>query len=142
MKASVAAVLLIATQFGAALSFAAAEPLDCARVQFSEARSLVNLPPEVNILLGKDLSGLAGIADRGGKYNPTDVVDSTLPMRRFALAAISSRLVLVAIERGGYAHFFELWSFEQRADGWHAEQRSTVQTLPRSLQELVAGACK
>jgi len=90
----------------------------------------------VNALLGRDRAGLDGIADRDGKFNVTDVVDSKLPMRRFVLAGFNRRCALVAIERGGRGHRFEVLAFE-RADGkWRAKERWSVDPAPRSFREL------
>lgn len=56
---------------------------------FHEVRNLKELPAGVQSALGVGKSGLDGIADHGGKYNPTDVILSDLPMRRFLFAGLT-----------------------------------------------------
>jgi len=62
--------------------------------------------------LGVGRAGLEGIADAGDSFNVTDVVDTNLPNRRFTIAGISNTHLLVAIERGGRAHNFQILLFE------------------------------
>src|SRR4051795_13221381 len=54
----------------------------------SEVRTVQELPPGLQAVLGVGTPGMEGIADRNGKYNPTDDVDSGLPMRRFLVAGL------------------------------------------------------
>jgi len=51
-----------------------------------EVKSLRSLPSSLQTALGVGRLGLKGIADRNGKYNPTEAVDTDLPMRRFLVA--------------------------------------------------------
>ncbi|HTD04247.1 hypothetical protein [Undibacterium sp.] len=103
-----------------------------------ELASIEKLPAAVSNLLGANQRGLEGIANRGNKFNATDIVDSELPMRRLGFGAISSNCVLVAIEHGGYGYNVELWSFEYRGLEWHAEKRGITFRIPKSVQELVS----
>ena len=121
---------------GLSLSAAGQEYSACGRQPLTEARSLENLPAEVNSLLGRGPDGLDGIADRNGKFNVTDVVDNRLPMRRFVLAGFNDSCALVAVERGGRGHWFEVFAFERTNGKWHVEQRWSVDAMPDSLQEL------
>ena len=121
---------------GASPSAAGQEYPACGRQPLTEARSLESLPAQVKALLGRGRAGLDGIADRNGKFNVADVVDNRLPMRRFVLAGFNERCALVAVERGGRGHWFEVLAFE-RADGkWQAKERWSVHPAPDSLQEL------
>ena len=110
----------------------------CARTPLTEARSLETLPRQLNSVLGRDRGGLEGIADRNGKFNVTDVVDDKLPMRRFVLAGLSASCAIVAVERGGRAHTYEVVAFEHINARWRVAQRWSMNAAPRSLQELVA----
>ena len=65
---------------------------------------------------------LDGIADRNGKYNPTDVVDVRLPMRRFVVVGLDGDATLVAIEHGGRGWSVEVVLFKKTAveRKWHS----------------------
>jgi len=76
-----------------------------------EVRSLSALPRNLQSTLDVGRSGLDGIADRDEKFNPTDVVDSRLPMRRFLVAGLEDDSALVAIERGGLGYGVEVSLF-------------------------------
>ena len=108
----------------------------CGRQPLTEARSLESLPAQVNALLGRGHAGLEGIADRNGKFNLTDVVDDKLPVRRFILAGFNDRCALVAVERGGRGHWFEVLAFERTDGTWRATERWSVHPAPDSLQDL------
>ncbi len=88
MKPSVAASVLAILLSGFSL-VAAQQQSACVGKPLTEAHSLEILPAQLNSLLGRDRSGLEGIADRTGKFNVTDVVDNKLPMRRFVLAGLN-----------------------------------------------------
>lgn len=139
---TVAALLLVALLFSIPPAFAAGK-IDCSGISFSEARSLVELPGEVGALLGTGRRGSEGIADRGAKFNATDVIlDEQLPWRRFGLAAVSASCILVAVEHGGRGYSVELWAFARSGDRWRGEQRQSIFSVPRSMQELIAHAGK
>jgi len=99
----------------------------------SEVRTLRELPPGIQAVLGVGTSGLNGIADRNGKYNPTDVVDSSLPMRRFLVAGVDANITLVAIEHGGRGWRVEVTLFKNTT----VERSWTLSNSPKALRELV-----
>src|SRR6266704_5053956 len=138
MKPSVAASVLASLLSGFSVVAAAQQQSACAGKPLTEAHSLEILPAQLNSLLGRDRSGLEGIADRNGKFNVTDVVDNKLPMRRFVLAGLSASCAVVAVERGGRAHTYEVVMFEHINAQWRVAQRWSINAAPRSLQELVA----
>ncbi|MEO8343477.1 MAG: hypothetical protein ABI536_06620 [Gallionella sp.] len=113
---------------------------DCSNESFSEVNSLSKLPGEIGELLGKSISGTNGIADRGEKFNITDVVFEQLPFRRFNLAAISSNCVFAAIEHGGRGYYIELWKFRRDKDKWSGIQLQNIHSLPNSYLELISHA--
>src|SRR5580658_6423295 len=81
----------------------------------SEVRTLQELPPDLQAVLGVGTPGMEGIADRNGKYNPTDVIDSSLPMRRFLVAGLDGDTALVAVEHGGRGWRVEVALFKKTA---------------------------
>jgi len=129
--------VLVGVLFGLSLVATAQQHPVCGGMPLTEARSLDTLPPQLNSLLGRDRGGFEGIADRNGKFNVTDVVDSSLPMRRFVLGGLSASCAIVAVERGGRAHSYEVVAFEQIDTKWRVAQRWSINAAPRSLQELV-----
>src|SRR5437867_339108 len=121
---------------GLSLAAAGQEYSACGPQPLTEARSLESLPAQVNSLLGRGRDGLDGIADRNGKFNVTDVVDNKLPMHRFVLVGFNDSCALVAVERGGRAHWFEVLAFERTNGKWQVKQRWSIDAMPDSLQEL------
>jgi hypothetical protein len=81
--------------------------------------TLKQLPPEV-------VSSLGQIADRGARYNATDVIDSHLPMRRFLQASMTADQLIVQMECGGFAYHLERVSFRLTNNRWVIET-STVE---------------
>jgi hypothetical protein len=81
---------------------------------------------------------VGGIADRGDRFNVTDVVDPTLPMRRFTLAAVGTTCAIIAVEHGGRGHGFELTEFHLTDAGWHPTSRHTRFDEPKSIKDLRA----
>lgn len=118
-------------------SASASEQSFCSGKPLSEARSLSDLPNEVTSLLGQSRTGVDGIADQGGKFNVTDVVDVRLPMRRFIIAGLNSNCALVAIERGGRGYSIELIAFGQNNGKWQMMQRRYLGKMPQSLEDLL-----
>jgi hypothetical protein len=78
-----------------------------------------------------------GIADRGGRFNVTDVAVHDWPMRRFVLAAVGTSCAVVAVEYGGRAHGFELTEYRLTAEGWKADERRTLSSEPKSTKDLL-----
>jgi len=102
-----------------------------------EVRTLSALPHNLQNTLDVGRAGLDGIADRGGKFNPTDVVDSSLPMRRFLVAGLENDSALVAIERGGQTYGVEVTLFTHINDDAKVERTWTLFPAPRTLRALV-----
>ncbi len=69
--------------------------------EFVEVGSLALLPPAIQDSIGAKRAGADGIAERGARFNTTDVVEPGLPMRRFVIAGLAPDAALVAYERGG-----------------------------------------
>ena len=69
--------------------------------EFQEVGSLSALPLPIQKRLGVVKPGLDGVADKNQPFNATDVVDSSLPWRRFLAAGRENDVWLVALEHGG-----------------------------------------
>jgi len=102
-----------------------------------EVRTLSALPQSIQAVLGVGNAGLAGIADRDGKYNVTDVVDSRLPMRRLLVAGVDNEAALVAIEHGGWGWGVEVTLFSDTGRSATVQQAWTLFESPRTLRALV-----
>ena len=97
-----------------------------------EVQSIADIPASIRDQLGAQLPGLDGTADKGQPFNPTDNVDSSLPMRRFLVAGYDHDTWLVALERGGRGCNIQVYRFvgtEQR-DHW------VMLVFPRTLQDI------
>ena len=105
--------------------------------KFREVRSLSALPRSLQTTLDVGRAGLDGIADRDGKFNPTDVVDSSLPMRRFVVAGLEDDSALVAVEQGGLGYGVEVTLFSHTAGDARAERTWTLFEPPKTLRALV-----
>ena len=101
-----------------------------------EVTSLRELPPAVQSTLGVGIPGLDGIANRGESYNPTDVVDSRLPMRRFVVAGLDADTALVAVEHGGFGWRVEVTAFADIQRKPIPEREWTLFETPTSLRDL------
>ena len=109
------------------------EKIQWAGHALSEVRTLRKLPPAIQAVLGVGTPGMGGIADRNGKYNATDVVFFSHPMRRFLIAGLDGDTTLVAIERGGIGWNVEVSLFNKTA----VERNWTLFKSPKTLRELV-----
>ena len=104
--------------------------------QWRELRSLNELPPDILSFLVNDPP--QGIADRDGKFNLTDVVvDRSVPSRRFVIAAISIDRVIVEIEHGGRAHYFQNLDFRSSRRHWVYQSRHNLFTKAGDLPALL-----
>jgi hypothetical protein len=123
------------------IASATAIPLDNActivnTADFTEVNSLYALPTKVQSFF------TYRIADKGQPFNATDVIsDPSLPGARFVTAGISSNYVLVAIERGGIAHYAEASLFSLTSEdvtllkAWHLSK------IPTGLHGLKMIVC-
>lgn len=113
--------LLASSVAAVALSGAASAAPDSAPV-WSMATSLAGLPPEVSAYLTEN----TGLADQGGAYNDSCVVNPSIPSTRFVIAAISEGVTIVAIEHGGRGHGINTWAFRQENNQWKPMERGHV----------------
>ena len=110
----------------------------CSGATVTEVRSLEALPIQLRRLFPSSTSGVDGIAERGGRFNATDVIVHDWPMRRFVMAAVGTSCAVVAVEYGGRAHGFELTEYRLTGEGWKAGERRTLSIEPKSTRDLLA----
>jgi hypothetical protein len=104
----------------------------------TEVTTLLAVPAGVLSQLG----GPAGIADSGGPFNASDVVDPKRPMRRFIVGGVSSDYVLVAYEQGGRGYSCVAVAFRRSGAGWVESERWLSVEKPNSLADLVQRTSK
>jgi hypothetical protein len=102
-----------------------------------EVHTLAALPRDVTSVLGRQKAGAQGIADVREKFNPTDVVDSRLPMRRFVVGGASSTSALVAYEQGGHSHSIHAVAFSLGRAGWSQVGEWTLTEYPYTLRAVL-----
>ncbi|WP_036172900.1 hypothetical protein [Massilia sp. 9096] len=117
-------------------SAASAAQRDDAR--WVEAQSLRELPAGVQVLLGAGLApDEGGIADRDGRFNPSDIMIDGVPGRRFALGVLKGDTALVAVEQGGRGYSVQTMEFKQAGSTWAASRCVSSATLPQHGADLV-----
>jgi hypothetical protein len=105
---------------------------------WTEARSLAELPAGVqaNLGAGKPFEE-GGIADRGGKFNPSCIATKGEARRRFVLGAFNANTVVVLVESGGRAHSYNTLEWRLNGTEWEARPRWPAFGRPKSVQELL-----
>jgi hypothetical protein len=110
---------------------------DRIEADWTEAQSLRELPAGVQALLGVGLGEEGGIADRGERFNASDVTGSGLPQRRFALGAVSGDTAVVAVEQGGRGYHVQTMEFRQVGETWEPVRCTMGVAPPRRSAELL-----
>jgi hypothetical protein len=105
---------------------------------WEEAQSLRELPAGIQALLGVGLGAAGGIADRGERFNVSDVAGDNLPMRRFALAIVHGDTAVVALEQGGRGYSVRTVEFQQVGMTWQAVRCAALLGVPRRGSDLLA----
>ncbi|WP_426111957.1 hypothetical protein [Massilia sp. PWRC2] len=123
----------VCAAFFAASTGAAAAP----QATFVQANSLRQLPLAVQQQLGVG-NGDDAIADSGERFNGGCVGGSGVPRKRFLLGAVSSDVVVVAIEVGGIALYSRTLEWRRQGDAWVKSERRNALPFPKNLQELLA----
>jgi hypothetical protein len=112
-----------------------------------EVVTLSAVPVNIKVLLGVGNPGLEGVGDRGDAFNEIDLIDPRLPMRRFIVAGVGKNISLLALEKGGYEHFVEVFLFSD-VDGttvmkknWvlpaFVKHKWVVPYVPTTLKEVI-----
>ena len=103
MNLKYAALLILTLAFSAQ---ACAQELHCDVTNGKAVTSLDELPAQILDLLGRDKTGTQGIADIGGKFNPSDVIiDDSVPMRRLVGGIAGHDCIWLTVEYGGIGHY-------------------------------------
>jgi hypothetical protein len=132
-----AATLLCATLL--AVSAHASQSADPAGVQAPQCdatagdtvTTLYQLPPQVLELLRLAKGGTEGIADIGGKFNPSDVIiDASIPMRRLLGGAIGRSCITLNVEYGGIGHYQKTLEYRLRENGWVQVKGAGIERAP------------
>ena len=96
---------------------------------------MAKIPAVLQSGLGVGRPGLEGVADRGRPFNPTDMVDERLPMRRFLAAGSDGDTWLVALEHGGRGYSVEVFLFA--GPGSAPKEKWVLLDRPTTLGEVV-----
>lgn len=102
-----------------------------------EVQSVEQLPLDLKKILGRQKNGIEGLADRRDEFNRTDVIDTKLPMRRFAIGGAGPGSALVAYEQGGRGYSIHAVAFALGTLGWVEVGEWTLQKTPDTLRGLL-----
>ena len=105
----------------ASATFAAPQEATAAPA-WSRINTLAGLPAEVSAYLVEQ----TGLADQGGDYNDSCVLDPGRPSMRFVLGAVSGNEAIVAVEHGGRAHGINTWSFRRENNHWQPKEQGRI----------------
>jgi hypothetical protein len=97
---------------GAVASAPAAFAQQAAPAQAGNVSSLTELPYDILLVIGPDVS------DRGGPFAPGCVSVKGEPHSRFVSARMGVDTAQVTIERGGFAHYFDTLDFRRVEGRW------------------------
>lgn len=102
-----------------------------------EVRTIEAFPADIKAALGRQKAGVDGFADQREKFNATDAINSSLPMRRFSAGGASSTAALLAYEEGGRAHSFHAVAFSLETQGWTKVGEWALTKNPNSLRRVL-----
>jgi hypothetical protein len=79
-----------------------------------------DIPEKIRSKVSKSSGG--EVSPRGGPFNPTDVLERSVPQARFFGACHAGKRWVVAVERGGRGYHLELYKFygSVMTDWWQA----------------------
>lgn len=133
MKPGYAAVLMLMLACPAQAQ-AWAQDASCDAEDRTAVTSLDALPAQVQDLLGRARPGVAGIADVGGKFNPSDVIlDQSVPMRRLIGGAAGQRCIRLTVEYGGVGHDRKTLEYQLIANNWMQLKGANPERAPAVL---------
>jgi hypothetical protein len=101
---------------------------------WTQVNSLVELPPG----LRASLVAATALSDRGGPFNAGCVVQKDVPSSRFVLGARRPDVLVLAVERGGFAHYVETLEYRQANGEWKLAGRGKGALKVDSAEKLVA----
>jgi hypothetical protein len=135
MRGPIAAVLMAVLAGGACTARPVPKTVEWQGHALREVRSVTQIPAVLQSSLGVARPGLEGVANRGQPFNPTDMVDEHLPMRRFLAAGRDGDTWLVALEHGGRGYRVEVFLFV--GPGSAPKQKWVLLDRPKTLGEVV-----
>jgi hypothetical protein len=103
---------------------AAASSPQATQLQPGEVASLADLPSDIRLVIGPDVS------DRGGPFAAGCVATQGEPHSRFAGARMHADTAQVTIERGGIAHYFDTLDFRRVEGRWVHVPKQPGQDAP------------
>jgi hypothetical protein len=80
---------------------------------------------------------LKGIADSDARFNVIDVIDPSLPMQKFLLAAVGETCAVIAVVHGGFVEFTTLTEYRWGDSGWAATSEIQTHGYPKSVHDLL-----
>lgn len=111
-----------------------AQDASCDADDRAAVTSLDALPAQVQDLLGRARPGIDGIADIGGKFNPSDVIlDQTVPMRRLIGGVAGQRCISLTVEYGGVGHYEKKLEYRLIAHSWVQIKGANAEWAPAAL---------
>jgi hypothetical protein len=105
--------------------------------EFVEVGTLAALPAAIQDSLGAQRTGAEGIADRGARFNTTDVIEPGLPMRRFVVGGVAPDAAIVAYERGGRGYSVRVLLYDWSGPGVRRVRAWTTYDPPDGLAALI-----
>jgi hypothetical protein len=110
-----------------------AQDFSCDAERGKALMSIEELPAQVLYLLGHAKTGLDGIADIGGKFNPTDaIVDDTWPMRRLVSGVMGRHCIRLIVEYGGLGHYQKMQEYHRTENLWLQTAGAEIPRSPSS----------
>ena len=108
-----------------------AQAPQCDAIEGKVVASLGELPAKVQDILGRAKTGVSGIADIGGEFNPSDaIVDRSVPMRRLVSGAMGRSCIWLTIEYGGIGHYQKKLEYRLGDHGWTQVKDATSGRAP------------
>lgn len=81
--------------------------------------SLIELSSQVLDSLGYAKTGVSGIADIGGRFNPSDVIiDDSVPMRRLIRGVAGHHCIWLTVEYGGRGYHKKQLEYRLSEHDW------------------------
>src|SRR5471030_1496390 len=92
-----------------------AQDMRCDASEGKPVASLDELPVKAQEILGRAKSGISGIADIGGKFNPSDaIIDDSIPGRRLISGVAGNSYIWLVVEYGGIGHYKKNLEYQLR----------------------------
>lgn len=114
-----------------------ARSADWNKLHFTEVRTLAALPAPARQALSADGSGTTGIAEKGARYNSTDVLNPALPRRRFLVAGVDGDNALIALEIGGRGRHVEAYLVQPEQGYPVIKDQWSFNSTPKTLAALL-----